>query len=416
MITTRYYLDGRHKEAGQLHPLKLCIGKKGATAYIPIGVQLLPSQWDSDRQKVVDHPNRRLLNTFLESRKTEVDNLIMSLTSEGRLAGLTAVQVKNLIVGIIDPDADTANLFAVRFKSFADSRKAVRTRELYAGTLKKMQEFDKRLNTLSFEMITKEWLYRFSDFLAGQGLGKNARNIHFRNIRAVFNYAIDCEITSHYPLRKFDMRPEPTVKRSLSVENLRKLFSYPCEPWQQRYADYFKLTFLLIGINTIDLLDCEPGDYKDGRLVYQRAKTGRIYNIKVEPEAAELIEKYRGEELLVNFGEGRTHYHNFTGKCDKGLKSIGTTEQVLNPKWKPGSHKHRFHTRRVSAFPGLSVYWARHTWATIAYSLDIPDETIAAALGHGHGNKVTAIYIDKSIAKVDEANRRVIDWVLYGKK
>ena len=217
-------------------------------------------------------------------------------------------------------------------------------------------------------------------------------------------------------MRKFDMRPEPTVKRSLPVTHLRELFSYPCESWQQRYADYFKLTFFLIGINTIDLLSCKPSDYKDGRLQYQRAKTGRQYNIKVEPEAAELIEKYRGSELLVSFGEGRTSYHNFTAKVDKGLKSIGTTERVLNPKWREGNRKHRYHTKRVSAFPGLSVYWARHTWATIAYSLDIPDETIAAALGHGHGNRVTAIYIDKSIAKVDEANRRVIDWVLYGKK
>ena len=415
-MTIRYYLDCRHKDANAPQPLKICIAKKGSSAYIPIDVRLLPSQWNSESQKVIDHPNKRNLNNYLENRKVEIENLIMSLTQAGKLAGLNAVQIKNVIMDHIDPEADSANLFAVRFQAYADSRKAVRTREIYAVTLKKMQEFDKRLNTLTFEMITKDWLNRFNDFLIGQGLGKNARNIHFRNIRAVFNYAIDCEVTAHYPLRKFDMRPEQTVKRSLTVKHLRELFAYPCEPWQQRYIDYFKLTFLLIGINTVDLLSCKPGNYKDGRLQYQRAKTGRLYNIKVEPEAAELIEKYRGEELLLCFNEGRTSYHNFTGKCDKGLKSIGVAEQVENPKWKEGSRKHRYIIKRTAAFPGLSVYWARHTWATIAFSLDIPDETIAAALGHGHGNKVTAIYIDKSIAKVDEANRRVIDWVFYGKK
>lgn len=63
-------------------------------------------------------------------------------------------------------------------------------------------------------------------------------------------------------------------------------------------------------------------------------------------------------------------------------------------------------------FPKISTYWARHTWATIAASLDIPKETIAAALGHG-GNTVTDIYIDFDRRKIEAANRRVIDWVLY---
>ena len=63
----------------------------------------------------------------------------------------------------------------------------------------------------------------------------------------------------------------------------------------------------------------------------------------------------------------------------------------------------------------LTTYWARHTWATIASELDIPKDTIAAALGHG-GNSVTDIYIDFDLKKVDEANRKVLDYVLYGKK
>lgn len=416
MVSTRFYLDCRNKEPGKPQPLKLCLTKKGEAAYIPLDVTLLPEQWNSKTQKVIDHPNKRFINTYLENRKTEIDSLIMRLTMEGRLVGLSSIQVKNIVMEIISPDADKANLFAVRFKAYADSRRAENTRELYYTTLKKMGSFDNRLHSLTFDMITKDWLLRFSEYLTGQGLSKNTRNIYFRNIRAVFNDAIDRGITNNYPMRKFDTTPEETVKRSLSVESLRELFAYPVEPWQRKYVDYFKLTFLLIGINTIDLLSCTPANYKDGRLTYLRSKTGRLYNIKVEPEAAALIEQYSGRKLLVNFGEGRSKYHNFTGKCNKGLQAVGRVEQVPNPKWKPGSHKHRYHTRHISAFPGLSVYWARHTWATIAFSLDIPDETIAAALGHVHGNRTTAIYIDKSIAKVDEANRRVIDWVLYGKR
>ena len=61
------------------------------------------------------------------------------------------------------------------------------------------------------------------------------------------------------------------------------------------------------------------------------------------------------------------------------------------------------------------MIWALHTSATIASSLDIPKETIAAALGHG-GNTVTDIYIDFDQKKVDEANRKVIDHVSNYKK
>ena len=63
----------------------------------------------------------------------------------------------------------------------------------------------------------------------------------------------------------------------------------------------------------------------------------------------------------------------------------------------------------------FSMYWARHSWATIAAELDIPKETIAAALGHS-SNTVTDIYINFDRAKIDRANRQVLDYVLYNKK
>lgn len=66
-------------------------------------------------------------------------------------------------------------------------------------------------------------------------------------------------------------------------------------------------------------------------------------------------------------------------------------------------------------FPHITTYWARHSRATIAAELDIPKETIAAALGHG-GNSVTDVYIRFDERKIDEANRRVLDYVLYNKK
>jgi integrase len=61
--------------------------------------------------------------------------------------------------------------------------------------------------------------------------------------------------------------------------------------------------------------------------------------------------------------------------------------------------------------PTLSTYYARHTWATLAYGLNVPKDIISQALGHSNGVSVTDIYIEYDRDKVDEANRKVIDYI-----
>lgn len=410
MATIRIYLDVRGVAKGNPAPLKLAITKHGSTTYLGLDVKVHPSQWDAKAERVKDAKNKVQINNYIHNRKSEVENLLMRLTADGELTGFTCTQIKNRLAEILFPKPDNSNSFVSRFERYISKLTNNSTIEKYSITLKRILEFDKHARTLSFENINKDWLTDFDQFLLKYNPSKNSRNIHFRNIRAVFNDAIDNEITTAYPFRKFKIQPEPTVKRSLSIQQLRLLWNYPVESWQQRYLDIFKLTFYLIGINTIDL--CNLKGIENGRIVYRRAKTGRIYNIKVEPEALEIINRYRGTDYLLNLSESFTHYHTFVGKMDKGLKSIGPATMCENPSWKPDNKKHRLHVKRESAFPGLSIYWARHTWATIASELDIPDATISAALGHSINNPTTAIYIDFNARKVDEANRKVIDYVL----
>ena len=107
-----------------------------------------------------------------------------------------------------------------------------------------------------------------------------------RNLRAVFNFAIDEGLTSWYPFRKFHIKTVKTAKRSLSVEDLRRLFATDVEPWQEPYLDFFKLSFVLVGINAVDLLHLTSGSIRSGRVEFNRSKTSRLYSLKVEPEAA----------------------------------------------------------------------------------------------------------------------------------
>ena len=179
--------------------------------------------------------------------------------------------------------------------------------------------------------------------------------------------------------------PVETAKRALTPDELRVIFTADTPDWQRRYFDAFRLSFLLIGINIADLCTLRPDNYHDGRITYHRRKTHKLYSVKVEPEAAEIINRNRGASLLLSWAENRKSYRKFADKVNRNLPDRVTT------------------------------YYARHSWATIAALLDIPDDTISQALGHSPRNATTAIYIKRDPRKVDAANRRVIDFVLHGK-
>lgn len=406
MATTKFYLDTRNLDSGKTAPLKLSITRKGKTALIPLNIQILPSQWDKKAGKIISHPNKQFLNTYIGNRKQQIDNLILKLTESGEICGMEATEIKKRIsIDFSTAHKKTAkcDLFHTRFLGFANSKKS-RTKEIYEATYKRILAYiGDELESLTFEDITKEWLTGFDTFLQRTSPSKNARNIHLRNIRAVFNEAIDDGVTTAYPFRRFKIRPVATPKRALSIEQLRQLFDYPVEGHTVKYLDMFKLIFFLIGINIIDL--CKLREIRNGRIEYYRSKTNRLYSIKVEPEAMEIIDKYRGNGYLLDIMDRYRNHKDYAKRLNENLQRIGEVRRIGR-----GGKKVFF-----PAFPNITTYWARHSWATIAASLEIPKETIAAALGHG-GNTVTDIYIDFDRKKVDEANRRVIDWVLYGKR
>ena len=392
MITTRFYLDCRAVAQGQAAPLRLVITKDSARAYVPLSVSLHPCHWDSLRQIVVGHPRKAAINNLIQSKKLEVDGILFRMRQAGELRGLRAPHIKNRVMAELFPAEEPSSMATPYscFLSFMD-KKTGRTWELYNSTLSRLKAFCPNFASLRFEDVCVNWLEKFEAFLAKTAPSRNARNIHLRNIRAVFNFAIDEGATSLYPFRKFKIKAEATRKRALSVDQLRRLIRMALDDTERRYVDFFLLSFMLCGINVVDL--CRAAPAVDGRLEYRRAKTHRLYSVKIEPEAQALVERYAGSSGLVNFAEGCKDYRSFYKHLADCLRSLSGRLRVS----------------------GFSSYWARHSWATIAASLDIPKETIAAALGHG-GRSVTDIYIDFDLAKVDEANRRVLDWVLYGKK
>lgn len=411
MAKISLFLDIRRVGAGKEGALRIRIQHNNTNADYFTGIHLARECWDSERQMVVNHRlafdyNRTIFNMLDKWNSA----LLRVIDTIGLMNVGTARELKDEIVHIIYPGSakDKKKVrFIKRYISFMN-RKSQGTKSIYMDALKKMQAFDPGLDSRGMEDITPQWLRDFEDFMAQSSSSANGRSIKFRCIRAVFNAALVDEVTTYYPFRKFKIKQTPTRKRALTVGQLRELIHYPLDAEDghlKEYRDIFVLMFYLVGVNAVDLLLATPDQVHGERFEYTRAKTGRPYSIRIEPEAAQLIEAHRGTGHLIEVMDRRKgSYKDWLRDMDVALKKIG-------PYTRKGLGGKKIYDPIA---PDISQYWCRHTWATIAASLDIPKETIAAALGHG-GNSVTDIYIDFDRRKIDRANRRVIDYVLYDK-
>lgn len=397
-INIKYVQDTRREKKDGSFPISLSIRWNNKTKRIATPYSCRIDNWDVDKQLYNSkEPNYQRKNIHLKEIISKVERFIIDILesrekiSENRF-------YDNIIYIVKGKEIIEKYYFVEYIEEFASTKTRKTTKEVYEYTKRKIEEFDPKC---TFETIDRSWLTKFERWMIGSGMKTNACAVHMRNIRAVFNYCIDEEYTTLYPFRKFKIKKEETRKRSLTVEQLRTLRDYPCEEYQIRYRDIFMLMFYMIGINAIDLFHAKESDVVDGRLEYKRSKTGKLYSVLIQPEAQAIIDKYKGKNYLLNVLDEYKNYKDFLHRMGDALKDIGPMERKGL-----GGKK-----IRQPLFKDISSYWARHTWATIAASLDIPKEVISAGLGHEIGSSITSIYIDFNMKKVDDANRAVIDYV-----
>jgi integrase len=135
--------------------------------------------------------------------------------------------------------------------------------------------------------------------------GDSACSAYLRSIRAIFNCARkkyndeDAGIIRipHYPFGKIKIKDVPRKPReALTVEEFQALLDLPKKDDLYNLAkEVFVLSFCLFGTSSIDLYECNI--YKNGRIVYNRAKTTSRRKDKAEikvlipSEAMSLLEK-----------------------------------------------------------------------------------------------------------------------------
>ncbi len=380
MLFKPVILKGKETKDGRTN-IKIHFSFKGTRKEIPTEFYVLPAEFSKGSVKK-SHINADYINIEIKKKILEYDI---------KLAGLNYQEwTAKQIVDFLKSEAKFTDEFFPFFESFIvlKTRMNKRTGEIYQATLNKIKTFEKN-EKIHFSQISVMWLRRFENSMQMDDLKPNAISIHLRNIRAVFNAAIDDQVIplNSYPFRRFKIKSEETIKKAITIEQLKKIRDYETVfPGASMVRDTFMLSFYLIGINTGDLFSLKSID-KSHRVNYERAKTGRKYSIKVEPEALVLIKKYKGKKKLLSYSGTYKKVTTMTRVLDRKLKNIGDAVGV----------------------PGLTMYHARHTWATLAANqLNASDEDIGQALGHSK-KTVTTGYINRDPERVDVLNRGVLD-------
>lgn len=401
MLQAIYYLEKKDARKDGKLPLKVRI-YRSRKEFIVIGLKiyLLPTQWNGD--KIVNTLESNVLTSRLNFYRLNIGRVLLDIDTEGGTASMH--EIRDRVTEAIGKKAQSPSSFFAYFENYISGVKSRKTAESFRLALSKVKKYDS--SDRSFSDITAGWLRNFERFCVNDGLAVNSISIYLRNIRTVYNRAIDDNVAqlNDYPFRRFKIKQGKTRKRALTVDQVRELRDYPCTPAQSQYRDLFILILYLRGINVVDLFGLAKID-SDGYIYYVRAKTKRHYAVKVEPEALKIIKRYKGRKHLLSFADRYKNHEQFITRMNRSLKTIGAPDVKKKDPTKPGPPK----KEAKGIFPDLTTYWARHSWASVAAGLDIPKETIAAGLGHEIGNPTTSIYIDFDQRKVDAANRKIID-------
>lgn len=229
------------------------------------------------------------------------------------------------------------------------------------------------------------------------------------------------------PFDKFKLpKPQKTRKRAISPELIKGIYELPDEDIKNstgisRYnlaKDCFILSFCLMGMNSADLYYCDH--LKGDKLTYKRMKTTSRRDdhaeiqIWIQPEIKELMKKYKDPtgKRVFRFHLDYTNERGFNKSINKGLKKVSEKVcEVINKKLKEAKSKD------MVSIDDLEFYSARHSFASIAQNkVGIDPYTVHESLNHAvREMNITKIYIDKDWGPINQANRKVLDFVFNEK-
>ena len=281
----------------------------------------------------------------------------------------------------------------VQYRSYGQ----IRTSETYLTTLNSFKRFRMNVDVV-LEEINSELLLSYEYYLKVKGVSPNTISFYMHRLRAVYNRAVEQGlIEQRFPFRKVKTSIEKTAKRAIPIKYIRKLKSLDLEksPSLAFARDMFLFSFYTRGMSFIDIAYLHKKDLRNGFLTYRRKKTGQKLQIHWEMCMQQILNLHpanANSPFMLSIIENsekdcRRQYQNALTRINRNLKKLG---------------------EKVGLEVPLTMYVARHSWATTAHNEGIPLALICEGMGH-YNEKTTQIYLaslENSV--VDKANRKII--------
>lgn len=273
----------------------------------------------------------------------------------------------------------------------------VRTSETYTAALASFMKFREEQDILLCE-IDSSTMMLYEAWLKGKGICPNTISFYMRILRAVYNRAVEKELTEQkHPFKHVYTGIGKTVKRAIPLKAIKhiKELDLTLKPHLAYARDMFLFSFYTRGMSFIDMAYLKKSDLKNETITYRRRKTGQQLTVKWEKCMEDIIAKY-GENTATRYllpiitnpcSDERKQYRNAICRINVALKEVANLAGLHIP---------------------LTMHVARHCWASVAKSKNIPLSVISEGMGHD-SEETTRIYLaslDTSV--VDKANSLIL--------
>ena len=364
---------------------------------IKTGYRITCSEWDNRLEvSPLSDSERMVYFTTLKMKivedKAKLERIINSLEQRG-----TSYTSDDVVASYLKPTEEQTTFFTfmrseiMRMKSLGKHGIA----DAYYTALNSFVRFREGIDLLP-EAIDGNLISAYEAHLKEEGVCRNTSSFYMRNLRAVYNRTVPKgQATLRNPFREVYTGIDKTVKRAvpLSVIKRIKALDLSLSPLEELARDMFLFSFYTRGMSFVDMAYLKKKDVQNGILSYRRRKTGQLLSIRWEKCMADIVTKYDTEgtsyllPVITKDGDTRKQYRNASHLINKKLKLIAERLKLPVP---------------------LTMYVARHAWASIARSKNIPLSVISEGMGHDNEN-TTRIYLaslDTTI--VDKANRLIL--------
>ena len=266
----------------------------------------------------------------------------------------------------------------------------------YVQTLNSLMRY-RDGHDMPFGLITPQFTLAYETWLRNQHLCRNTTSFYMRILRTIYNKAVSSGITTDsHPFRHVYTGIDKTAKRAICKEDITRIKQADLthRPAIDFARDMFLLSFYLRGISPIDLAFLRKTSIRQGVITYTRSKTGQQMHVRIVPDIQQLFDKYADTHTkyllpLIKREDGteQQQYRNSTQGINRHLKQLSEFLHLSTP---------------------LTLYVARHSWASIAQSSCIPLHVISGAMGHD-SELTTQIYLASiQTSQIDEANNIII--------